>query len=289
MSTLRRLLFGLVASGLFALPMAVATPAAAEPTPTPTGPQCKAGLLTMTTPSDIAVAGAPDSWVRRSATIRNTTSDFYNGLTVVFDIWPDKGTPSTQPPPMMRYTGTGNTTVPVTLRLAYQPRLVWRAVGLKPTTAFPGGAPSFLSIELSFPASSAVTTYSTRLTLTAGVCGSTVLASSSGIRFGFMTSGSASTSASLKPSASAKASAKPSRKPSPAPATSADGMLPSSDEVAAEDSSGAVPDQDLVAGEREDDAGSPLPWLAGLGLAALIMAVGLLFWLRRRAPADDEY
>jgi hypothetical protein len=279
MSTLRRLTTALLALGFAVLPPAVATPASAEPTPTP-APPCKADSLKMTTQSGIAVVDAPESGVSRSATIQNTTGYDYGDLTVAISIWPDNGT--TGITPRMSYIGASGTSLPVTLRLAGPTRPGWGAGGLK--------VRSVLRIYLSFPADSVVTTYSTKLILTAGVCGSTVLAATSGMRFGFMTSGPASVSP--KPSASAKASLKPTRKPS----ASAQAGEPSDEAVqpppdgtqASEGSPVEGSDQDLASGDSKGDGGSPLPWLAGLGVAAVIGAGGLLFWLRRTSYEDED-
>lgn len=284
MRALRRLAIALVALGVTA--WSSAAPAVAVPSPTPTSPPCKAGSLKMAASSNIGVAGAPDSWVSRSAAIQNTTGYYYSDLTLAFDIWPDTGTPGTRP--MMHYIGTNGTVVSVTLRPVSKPRAAWRAERLKPPKVWPNGTPSFLGIELSFPANSAVTTYSTKLTLTAGVCGDTVLASTSGMRFGFMTGGAAS--ASPKPSASAKASAKASRKPSPAPGSTADTggeVQPPTDDVAPGDSSTAEADA-AMADQAMASSSSPLPWLAGLGVTALVCAGGLIWWVRRNRDEDDE-
>jgi hypothetical protein len=137
-----------------------------------------------------------------------------------------------------------------------------------------------------------VTTYTAKLTVTAGVCGDTVLGSSTAMTFGFLTDkpGNPPTSATPKPAASAKTSAKPiaNASRSPAAAASQDDVVVPVD-GAADASTEESPATDLASGLPEDDDGSPLPWLAGLGVTALIVAVGVLFWLRRTSDGDEEY
>jgi hypothetical protein len=286
MSNLRRLTTALLALGFAVLPPAVAAPAAAEPTPTP-APPCKADSLKLTVPSDIAVAPQPDTYVSRSAIVQNTTGYYYNDLVLAFEIWPDQG--NLIGTPKLRFTGTGGTQIAVALRLVSTPRPAWRATGLKPPKVWPTGTPSYAGFELAFPSTSPVTTYSTKLTLTAGVCGATVLASRTGMRFGFMTSGTASVPP--KPSASAKASAKPTRKPGASPnaaESSEEAVQPPDETPASEASPVEGSDADLASGESGSDGGSPLPWLAGLGVAGLFVAGGLLFRLRRRSYEDED-
>jgi hypothetical protein len=280
MSTLRRLVIGLVALGFAALP---AAPAAAEPTPTPTpGPACKAGSLKLTFPGDIAVADAPDTWVARAGRIQETAGDSYTDLLLTVDLWPDQGQPGLTP--KARFTGTKGTVVMPTLRRVNSPRSGWEAGRLKPPTVWPNGVTSSFGFALSFPSNAAVTTYSAKWTATAARCGDTVLGSGTGMRFGFMTSGATvSASAMPKPSASARAS----RKPSPIPEVSEEEVLPPPDETSPEESGEAVLDPDLASGES-DGGGSPLPWMAGLGLTALLVAGGLLFWLRRTSYDEDD-
>jgi hypothetical protein len=283
MSTLRRLTTALLALGFAVLPPVAAAPAAAEPTPTP-GPACKAGSLKLTFPGDTAVADAPDTWVARTGRIQETAGDSYSDLFLTVDLWPDQGSPGSTP--KARFTGTKATVVMPMLRRVNSPRPGWEAVRLKPPIVWPNSVTSSFKFELSFPSNAAVTTYSAKWTATATRCGDTVLGSGTGMRFGFMTAGT-SMSPSAKPHTSPSA-AKPSRKPSAsaAPLPSEEEVVVSPDESSPEESSAAQPDSDLASGEP--DSSTPLPWLAGLGVTALLVAVGLIFWLRRTSYEDED-
>jgi hypothetical protein len=281
MSTLRRLTSGLLALGFIALPTAAA---AAEPTPAPTsGPACKAGSLKLTFPGDIAVADAPDTWAARTGRIQDVSGDYYSDLLLTIAIWPDQGSPGLTP--RARFTGSNGMVVTPTLRRVNSPHAGWEAVRLKPPRVWPNSVTSGFKFELSFPPNSVVTTYSTKVTATSAQCDGTALGSGTGMRYGFMTSGPAA-SASAKPRPSA--SAKPSRKPSPTPEASevSEEALPSAEETSPDTSQEPIVDQDLAAGDS--DGGSPLPWMAGLGLTALVVAGGLLFWLRRTSYDEDD-
>lgn len=288
MSTLRRIASALAVAALIALP---AHPAYAEPTPSPSAPPCKSGSMKFTLPTDIAVASAPDVWLTRSGRIQDTVGYYYKDLAFTFAIWPDAGDLGVAP--KVAWV-TSSSRIALRLHRVSSPRPMYVVEGIKAPTIFPGGQ-NFVKFEVAFSASNVVTTYSTKLTATAAVCGATVLGSSTAMRFGFQTdqAGNPPTSATPKPSAPAKASAKSSAKPrtSPAPQASAPDEEVVGGEAAPGDSA-VVADaaNDLASGvQPEEDSGSPLPWLAGLGVTALVVAAGLLFWLRRSSAADEDY
>ena len=282
MSALRRLAIALVAVGFTAvLPTC---PAVAEPTPSASAPPCRTNLMTFTFASGIAVAAAPGEWASRSGTLIDKAGNTYSfkDLVFTFQIAPDMGGVTVRPNARMVHSAT---TQPLSLRRVTSPKPMWVAENIKPPTLFPGQR-TFFRFDVSFPAGSTVTTYSTRLTATAAVCGDTVLASGTGMRFGFMTAGPSATAG---PKPSATASAKASRKPSPSPAASDSGeeVQPPPDDVAPGDSPTAQAEA-ATADKPVSSTGSPLPWLAGLGVTALVCAGGLLWWLRRTRYDEDE-
>lgn len=279
MRTLHRLTIALLALGFAGAP---AMPAAAEPTPSPSAPPCKAGELKVTASGDpVVVAWAADTAVMKSGQLSNATGYYFKDLALTFAIWPDQGVSGLAPKVRLN---TGSTKQDLHFSHVSSPRPMWIASGLKPPVVWPTGTPSGFQFEVSFPAGSTVTTYSTRLTATAAVCGDTVLASSTAMRFGFMTAGTPTQTASAKPRASA--SAKASRKPTPTPQASEEEVVAPGDQApdATESADGIAPDQDLSSGESSS---SPLPWIAGLGVTALIVAGGLLWWVRRSSYDED--